>query len=214
MLSMTHEVSYRRLGGHLDKCDERGHELPLYNSCRNRHCRSARASTRHAGSSNRCGSDTGSLLHAVFTVPACLQPLLVRDRRQSYACSSAWPGRRSARSVVGGWERCPVIAVLHTWSDPRFSPTHPIGSSPEAESTRAVSTGSAAVPTSSSQCVRRLASSAASCCKHRALVIARRWQRHPARGGFAAVGRVQQTTDGRSAAGAPLPRPLHRSHRH
>ena len=26
------------LGGHLDRCDVCGYELPSYNSCRNRHC--------------------------------------------------------------------------------------------------------------------------------------------------------------------------------
>ena len=26
------------LGGHLKKCEKCGHEVPVYNSCRNRHC--------------------------------------------------------------------------------------------------------------------------------------------------------------------------------
>ncbi|OHD50676.1 MAG: hypothetical protein A2355_06670 [Spirochaetes bacterium RIFOXYB1_FULL_32_8] len=27
-----------KLGGHIQKCDNCGHEVTLYNSCRNRHC--------------------------------------------------------------------------------------------------------------------------------------------------------------------------------
>ena len=55
--------------------------------------------------------------HVVFTVPACLQPLFVKDRRQSYALLFA-----AVRETLG--EVCRrrlganpgVIAVLHTWS--------------------------------------------------------------------------------------------------
>jgi len=55
--------------------------------------------------------------HVVFTVPACLQPLFVRDRRQSYALlfTAVWETlgevcRRRLGATPG------VIAVLHTWS--------------------------------------------------------------------------------------------------
>ena len=105
--------------------------------------------------------------HVVFTVPGCLQPLFVRDRRQSYALLFSVVWETLSGSVVGGWEqhrgdRCPA----HVVPDPSCFTHTSIASLPEAESTRAVSTGSAAVPTSSSQCVCCLASSAASCCKH------------------------------------------------
>lgn len=106
------------LGGHLHKCDECGHEVPLYNSCRNRHCPKCQSLEQ----ARWVEQQVRDLLpvhyfHVVFTVPACLQPLFVRDRRQSYALlfAAAWETlgevcRRRLGATPG------MIAVLHTWS--------------------------------------------------------------------------------------------------
>ena len=106
------------LGGHLHKCDECGHEVPLYNSCRNRHCPKCQSLEQ----ARWVEQQLRDLLpvhyfHVVFTVPACLQPLLVRDRRQSYALlfAAVWETlgevcRRRLGATPG------MIAVLHTWS--------------------------------------------------------------------------------------------------
>jgi len=106
------------LGGHLHKCDECGHEVPLYNSCRNRHC----PKCQNLEQARWVEQQVRGLLpvhyfHVVFTVPACLQPLFVRDRRQSYGVLFAvvWETlsevcRRRLGATPG------VIAVLHTWS--------------------------------------------------------------------------------------------------
>jgi len=106
------------LGGHLHKCDACGHEVPLYNSCRNRHC----PKCQNLEQARWVEHQVRDLLpvhyfHVVFTVPACLQPLFVRDRRQSYALlfAAVWETlaqvcRRRLGATPG------MIAVLHTWS--------------------------------------------------------------------------------------------------
>ena len=106
------------LGGHLHKCDQCGHEVPLYNSCRNRHCPKCQSLEQ----ARWVEQQVRDLLpvhyfHVVFTVPACLQPLFVRDRRHSYALlfAAVWETlsevcRRRLGATPG------VIAVLHTWS--------------------------------------------------------------------------------------------------
>ena len=117
----VHDITKCRtaaLGGHLHKCDECGHELPLYNSCRNRHCPKCQ-SLEQARWVEQQMRDLIPVhyFHVVFTVPACLQPLFVRDRRHSYALlfSVVWETlsevcRRRLGATPG------VIAVLHTWS--------------------------------------------------------------------------------------------------
>ena len=106
------------LGGHLYECDECGREVPLYNSCRNRHCPKCQ-SLDQARWVERQMRDLLPVryFHVVFTVPACLQPLLASDRRHSYALlfAAVWETlsevcRRRLGATPG------VIAVLHTWS--------------------------------------------------------------------------------------------------
>ena len=106
------------LGGHLHKCDTCGHEVPLYNSCRNRHCPKCQ-NLEQARWVERQVQDLLPVhyFHVVFTVPACLQSLFVRDRRQSYALlfAAVWESlgevcRRRLGATPG------MIAVLHTWS--------------------------------------------------------------------------------------------------
>lgn len=106
------------LGGHLYQCDTCGHEVPLYNSCRNRHCPKCQSLEQ----ARWVEQQVRELLpvhyfHIVFTVPACLQPLFVMDRRQGYALlfAAAWETvsqvcRRRLGATPG------MIAVLHTWS--------------------------------------------------------------------------------------------------
>ena len=106
------------LGGHLHKCDACGHEVPLYNSCRNRHCPKCQSLEQ----ARWVEQQVRDLLpvhyfHVVFTVPACLQPLFVMNRRQSYALlfAAVWETvgqvcHRRLGATPG------MIAVLHTWS--------------------------------------------------------------------------------------------------
>ena len=129
--------------------------------------------------------------HVVFTVPGRLQPLFGVTAARATPCSSAWPGRRSARSVVGGWERrpgdrCPAHVIPTLVSRP-----HIHCSVPEAESTRAVSTGSqpSRLPRPSA-CASRVFRGKLLQAFERSSSRALATPSCP--GGFAAVGRVQQ----------------------
>ena len=107
------------LGGHVLHCQECGHDVISYNSCRNRHCPTCQARARAQWVDAR----TRELLrvpyfHVVFTVPAQLNPFALRNKEAFYnilfAAASqtlAELGRDDKR--LGGELGC--IAVLHTW---------------------------------------------------------------------------------------------------
>jgi Putative transposase/Transposase zinc-binding domain len=107
------------LGGHLQRCNDCGHEEPAYNSCRNRHCPKCQAACRAAW----LDREAGFLLpvayhHVVFTLPAAVaeaalaQPALLYDLLFQAAAATlrdvaANPKRLGAQ--IG------VLMVLHTW---------------------------------------------------------------------------------------------------
>jgi predicted RNA-binding Zn-ribbon protein involved in translation (DUF1610 family) len=116
-----------RLGGHLDSCHKCGFERPSYNSCRNRHCPKCQGLAAARWVLGR----KHSLLpvhyfHVVFTLPAELRPLALRNRETLFSllfeaasgtllALGADPGRLGA--LLG------LTAVLHTWTrDLSFHP--------------------------------------------------------------------------------------------
>ena len=117
------------LGGHLYRCEHCGHQLALYNSCRDRHCPTCQTLARE----RRLEQRRAELLpvryfHAVFTLPHSLNPLIHANRRvllnelfaavnwvlQSFAADPRWRLRGRL-----GW-----IAVLHTWSQTLIDHVH------------------------------------------------------------------------------------------
>jgi hypothetical protein len=106
------------LGGHLFVCDHCAREIPLYNSCRNRHC----PKCQNLEQARWVQAQQRSLLpveyfHLVFTVPKALHPFFLADRRGSYAILFAAAletlhdvCRRRLGALPG------TIAVLHTWT--------------------------------------------------------------------------------------------------
>ena len=61
------------LGGHVERCEDCAHERVAYNSCRERHCRSARPPRRGNGSNTaRPGSCGFPINHVEFTLPAAI----------------------------------------------------------------------------------------------------------------------------------------------
>jgi hypothetical protein len=110
------------LGGHVEyveQCDECGHRVISYNSCRNRHCPKCQASARAKWLAER----EAELLpvpyfHVVFTLPEAIGGLALQNAREVYgilfrAASetlftiAADPKRLGA--AIG------FLAVLHTW---------------------------------------------------------------------------------------------------
>jgi Putative transposase/Transposase zinc-binding domain len=107
------------LGGHVDACAACGFTRISYNSCRDRHCPKCQASKRAAWLETRLERLLPvGYFHVVFTLPALLSPLVLRNQRLLYdllfrAASAtlltlaADPQRLGAQ--VG------VTAILHTW---------------------------------------------------------------------------------------------------
>lgn len=107
------------LGGHVDRCNECGHERISYNSCRNRHCPKCGSLAKEKWLSTR----RKELLpvpyfHIVFTIPAELNALtlvnqdtvyriLFQSAAETLLCLGRDPKRLGAE--IG------LIAILHTW---------------------------------------------------------------------------------------------------
>jgi hypothetical protein len=106
------------LGGHLDVCDDCGHERPSYNSCRNRHCPKCQGLAQDRWiEKQQARLVDAAHFHVVFTLPEELRPLAAFAPRLVYAllfsCVSATLrdfGRSRLRARLG------VTLVLHTWT--------------------------------------------------------------------------------------------------
>ena len=107
------------LGGHIQRCDDCGHERPAYNSCRNRHCPKCQAATR----AQWLEREANYLLpteyhHVVFTLPvevaelALTQPALVYDLLFQAASATL---REVAANPKRLGAQIGVLMVLHTW---------------------------------------------------------------------------------------------------
>jgi hypothetical protein len=118
---MWHLVTCRTalLGGHLDVCDTCGHERVSYNSCRDRHCPKCQATERARWVAERLERLLPvPCFHVVFTLPAELRPLALRNKRLVYTLLF-----EAASSTLLTLTRDPkrlgaeigITAVLHTW---------------------------------------------------------------------------------------------------
>ena len=98
---LRHEVSFQQekvaravmacrtaeLGGHVDTCDNCGHERISYNSCRNRHCPKCQSVKRDQWVQDRYEDLLdAAYFHVVFTFPDCLNELFRSNER---SCNSA-----------------------------------------------------------------------------------------------------------------------------
>ena len=107
------------LGGHIEACDRCEHQRIAYNSCRNRHCPKCQATARAKWMEAR----SAELLpvpyfHMVFTLPTCLGPMALQDKRIVYgllfrAASQALLEIAADPKHLGA--RIGFLAVLHTW---------------------------------------------------------------------------------------------------
>lgn len=116
------------LGGHVDRCDNCGHERISYNSCRNRFCPNCQSLARERWLLDR----KRELLpicyfHAVFTIPDELNPIALVNQRQVYnllfqAASETLLTLGKDNRHIGG--QLGIIAVLHTWSQTLIDHPH------------------------------------------------------------------------------------------
>lgn len=116
------------LGGHMQQCDRCGHEVPAYNSCRNRHCPKCLAPARRRWIRAR----ESELLpvpyfHVVFTIPSAVEPVVIRNRRVMYGI--LFRAVRETLLEISADEKhlgaVPgILAVLHTWGQTLSTHTH------------------------------------------------------------------------------------------
>jgi hypothetical protein len=107
------------LGGHVDQCDQCGHQRISYNSCRNRHCPKCQGTNRERWIHDR----QQDLLpvpyfHVVFTLPEQLNGWCLHHPAAMY--DSLFRASKETLMQLGHEEKhlgamMGLIAVLHTW---------------------------------------------------------------------------------------------------
>lgn len=107
------------LGGHVEECDQCGHQQIAYNSCRNRHCPKCQATA----AAQWVEDQAADLLlveyfHVVFTLPAVLNPIALKYPRVVYGLlfrAAAETLQQVAADPKHLGAELGFLAVLHTW---------------------------------------------------------------------------------------------------
>jgi hypothetical protein len=106
-------------GGHVEGCEDCGHQRISYNSCRNRHCPKCQSTTRERWLADR----QADLLpvpyfHVVFTVPAEVAEIAFHNKAVVYAIlfdavAATLKTIAADPRHLGG--EIGFLAILHTW---------------------------------------------------------------------------------------------------
>ena len=109
------------LGGHVDECTRCGHRAPIsYNSCRNRHCPKCQTAAREQWiAARRRELLPTRYMHAVFTLPRRLAPLVLQNQKVMYDLlfrTSAETLLAVARDPRLLGAEIGFFSVQHTWS--------------------------------------------------------------------------------------------------
>lgn len=107
------------LGGHVEACNQCGHQRIAYNSCRNRHCPKCQATAAAQWMEAR----EAELLpveyfHVVFTLPTALGPIALQNPREVYGLlfrAAAETLQQIAADPKHLGAEIGFLAVLHTW---------------------------------------------------------------------------------------------------
>jgi putative transposase/transposase-like zinc-binding protein len=107
------------LGGHVEACDQCGHQRIAYNSCRNRHCPKCQATSAAQWMEER----EADLLpveyfHVVFTLPSALGPIALQNQREVYGLlfrAAAETLQQIAADPEHLGAEIGILAILHTW---------------------------------------------------------------------------------------------------
>jgi len=108
------------LGGHITQCDQCGHEVQAYNSCRHRSCPKCHGAAQAAWLAAREGEmlDT-PYAHVIFTLPHDLGPLALQNPRLLYGLLFRTVAQ-TLQDIAGDPKHLGAeiggFAVLHTWS--------------------------------------------------------------------------------------------------
>jgi hypothetical protein len=107
------------LGGHVEECDQCGHQRIAYNSCRNRHCPKCQATAAAQWMEAR----EAELLpveyfHVVLTLPVALGPIALQNPREVYGIlfrAAAATLQQIAADPKHLGAEIGFLAILHTW---------------------------------------------------------------------------------------------------
>jgi hypothetical protein len=107
------------LGGHLERCDQCGHERNAYNSCADRHCPKCQSLARAKWLEKRQAELLPcEYFHVVFTLPAPLATLALQNKRQMYDLLFRATAE-TLQSIAADPKRLGVrigfFCILHTW---------------------------------------------------------------------------------------------------
>src|ERR1700729_2480885 len=107
------------LGGHMERCDECGHERNAFNSCRDRHCPKCQSLARAQWLEDRKAElPEVPYFHVVFTVPEEIAAITLQNKRVVYGILF-----RATAETLGTIAADPrhlgaeigFLAVLHSW---------------------------------------------------------------------------------------------------
>ena len=107
------------LGGHMERCDECGHERPAYDSCRNRHCPKCQAAARAKWLEARAADLLPvEYFHVVFTVPPPIAAIALQNKKVMYGIlmrAAAETLKQIAADPKHLGAKIGFLSVLHTW---------------------------------------------------------------------------------------------------
>ncbi len=107
------------LGGHLEQCDQCGHQRNAFNSCANRHCPKCQSLARAQWLQDRQAELLNTqYFHVVFTVPEQIATISYQNKRELYGIlfrAAAETLRTIAADPKHLGAEIGFFAVLHTW---------------------------------------------------------------------------------------------------
>lgn len=108
------------LGGHVERCNQCGHQRIAYNSCRNRHCPKCQAAARAQWLDERAAEllPNQEYFHVVFTLPEAIGPIALQNQRIVYGLLFRVAAKTLLQIAADpkhlGAE-IGFLSVLHTW---------------------------------------------------------------------------------------------------
>jgi hypothetical protein len=107
------------LGGHLEQCDQCGHQRNAYNSCSDRHCPKCQSFARFKWLEDRQAELLNTqYFHVVFTLPQRIAAIAYQNKRELYGIlfrAAAETLRTIAADPKHLGAEIGFFAVLHTW---------------------------------------------------------------------------------------------------
>jgi hypothetical protein len=116
------------LGGHLERCDECGHERNAYNSCGNRHCPKCQSMARAEWlEKHQADLLPVEYFHIVFTLPEPLAALALQNKRQIYDLLFRATAE-TLQSIAADPKRLGAqigfFCILHSWGQTLMAHPH------------------------------------------------------------------------------------------